>query len=440
MLLPVLPALYARWERLLSDRPRSFLRLGSWIGGDRDGNPNVTADSLRLALRRASQTVLEAYLDQLHALGADLSVSTELAAPTEAVAALAERGGDVNPARRDEPYRRAITGMYARLAASFERIAGQIAPRRASVAGAPYESASSSAPIWWPSRTRWARPARDFLPPRRAREADSRGRNLRLSSARRWICGKNADVHARVVADLLRVAGVEAGYLALDEASRVALLTRELASERPLASPFAAYTDETASELAIVHAAAEAHALYGPASITAYIVSKCESVSDLLEVNVLLKEAGLYRPPHAANAPIMVVPLFETIGDLADCASHHAVVVVHGGSHRGGAVARPPGSHGRLLRLQQGWRLPDLGVEPASRHQGARARVRRSARRDADLSRPRRAVGRGGGSSFAAIRAQPDGTVQGRIRITEQGEVIARSTAPAKVPPPTWRR
>ena len=88
MLLPVLPALYARWERLLAHRPRSFLRLGSWIGGDRDGNPNVTADSLRLALRRASQTVLEAYLDQLHAVGADLSVSTELTTPTEAVAAL----------------------------------------------------------------------------------------------------------------------------------------------------------------------------------------------------------------------------------------------------------------------------------------------------------------------------------------------------------------
>ena len=86
MLLPVLPALYARWERLLAHRPKSFLRLGSWIGGDRDGNPNVTADSLRLALQRASQTVLATYLDQLHALGAELSISTELAVPTEDVA------------------------------------------------------------------------------------------------------------------------------------------------------------------------------------------------------------------------------------------------------------------------------------------------------------------------------------------------------------------
>src|SRR6185437_13964482 len=106
---------------------------------------------------------------------------------------------------------------------------------------------------------------------------------------------QNSDVHARVVSDLLSVAGVEKGYLQLDEKCRVALLRRELASERLLASPFATYAEETQSELAIVRAAAQAHERYGRASITAYIISKCESVSDMLEVNVLLKEAGLYR-------------------------------------------------------------------------------------------------------------------------------------------------
>src|SRR5690349_6144175 len=102
----------------------------------------------------------------------------------------------------------------------------------------------------------------------------------------------------------------------MDEESRVALLRRELASERLLASPFATYTEETQSELAIVRAAAQAHDRYGHESITTYIISKCESVSDMLEVNVLLKEAGLYRPSDPAAAAIMVVPLFETIGDL----------------------------------------------------------------------------------------------------------------------------
>ena len=129
--LPVLPALYARWESALGFRPASFLRIGSWIGGDADGNPNVTADTLRLALGRASEALLGDYLDQVHALGADLSISAELAAVTPAVLRLAEASGDDAPARRDEPYRRALTGIYARLAATMTSITGRQPPRPA---------------------------------------------------------------------------------------------------------------------------------------------------------------------------------------------------------------------------------------------------------------------------------------------------------------------
>src|SRR5450631_3040303 len=118
---PVIPVLYARWERVLGQRPASFLRLGSWIGGDRDGNPHVTADSLRLALGRAAQALVAEYLEQLNALGAELSLSSELAAVSADLEQLAQRGGDSNPARADEPYRRAITGIYARLAATFQK-------------------------------------------------------------------------------------------------------------------------------------------------------------------------------------------------------------------------------------------------------------------------------------------------------------------------------
>ena len=116
---------------------------------------------------------------------------------------------------------------------------------------------------------------------------------------------QNADVHERVVAELLRVAGVEADYQALREAERVALLRAELAGGRPLSSPFADYSDETRSELAIVRAAAEAHARYGPQSITTYLISKAESVSDMLEVNILLKEAGLWRLARPRSWPCL---------------------------------------------------------------------------------------------------------------------------------------
>ena len=425
MLLPVLPTLYARWERVLAHRPASFLRLGSWIGGDRDGNPNVTADSLRLALKRSSQTVLEVYLDQLHAVGADLSISTELAAPTEAVALLADRSGDVNAARRDEPYRRAITGIYARLAASYRRLTGHLAPRPPSVAGEPYGSAAEfRADLVALARSLGAAGAGLLA------TGGALGRLIRMVE----VCGfhlatldlrQNADVHGRVVANLLAVAGVESDYLALDEPSRVALLRRELASQRPLASAYAAYTDETVAELAIVHAAAAAHVQYGPASITTYIVSKCGSVSDLLEVNILLKEAGLYRPPDAAAAPIMVVPLFETIDDLAA-----APRIVHAWLSTTDVVdgARARGYQEVMVGYSDSNKDGGYLTSVWSLHQATRAlaRVFGEARIAMQIFHGRGgAVGRGGGSSFAAIRAQPAGTVQGRIRITEQGEVIA---------------
>src|SRR5439155_4423133 len=170
--------------------------------------------------------------------------------PSAAVVSLADRSGDVNAARRDEPYRRALTGIYARLAASYERFTGHVAPRPASVGGEPYDSAEQL-------RADLVAIARSLAPPSRVQrhgETGQAGGGLLATGGAlgRLIravetCGfhlatldlrQNADVHARVVADLLKVAGVEAGYLELDEGSRVSLLGRELASERPLASPF----------------------------------------------------------------------------------------------------------------------------------------------------------------------------------------------------------
>jgi phosphoenolpyruvate carboxylase len=423
--MPVLPLLYARWERSLPHRPRSFLRLGSWIGGDRDGNPNVTADSLQLALGRASQAALESYLDQLHALGAELSISTELSTTTDAVKRLAERSGDSNPARQDEPYRRAITGIYARLAATYERFTGNPPARRPSVRGEPYPSPDELRTDLVDIAHSLSKGGAGLLSTggalgRLIRAVESCGFHLATLDLR-----QNSDVHVRVVAELLKVAGVEPDYLSCDEDARVALLRRELASERLLASPFASYAPETQSELGVVRAAAKAHEQYGRASITTYIISKCESVSDMLEVQILLKEAGLYRPNDAAAAAIMVVPLFETIGDLqrapqvmqawlalpevrqaADRRGYQEVMVGYSDSNKdGGYLTSVWNLHKSTRALAQTFRETETKMQIFHGRGGA--------------------VGRGGGSSFAAIRAQPRGTVQGRIRITEQGEVIA---------------
>ncbi len=424
-ILPVVPALYARWERLLAHRPRSFLRLGSWIGGDRDGNPNVNAESLRLALGRASQAVVASYLEQLHALGAELSISTELATTNDAVAALAEKSGDTYAARRDEPYRRAITGIYARLAATYVALTGHVAPRPPSVSGMAYATAHELRTDLVAIAHSLGDPGSGLLGTggalgRLIRGVETCGFHLATLDLR-----QNADVHERVVGDLLRVAGVVDDYLSLDEASRVAVLRRELAGERLLASPFASYEPETTTELAIVHAAAAAHAQYGPAAITTYIVSKAESVSDLLEVNLLLKEAGLYRPGQAGAVSIMAVPLFETIDDLAHA---HQVMRDWLALDEAREAARLRGYQEVMVGYSDsnkdgGYLTSVWSVDQATR---ALAAVFAEANITMQIFHGRGgAVGRGGGSSFAGIRAQPSGTVQGRIRITEQGEVIA---------------
>jgi len=423
--LPVVPMLYARWERLLGQRPASFLRPGSWIGGDRDGNPHVVADSLRLALSRAAQALLTDYLDQLNSLGAELSLSSELAEVSDAVTALAVGSGDIKSGRVDEPYRRAITGIYARLAATYQKIAGHAPPRPASLSAEPYSDAQSfgadltilAQSLQSESKVGLNRGGRLA---RLIRAVETFGYHLATLDLR-----QNADVHARVVAELLKVAGVAPNYQALDEPDRVALLRRELASERLLASPFSSYSEETLSELSIVRAAAEAHQCYGPACITTYIVSKCESVSDLLEVHILLKEAGLYRGLGAPHAAIMAVPLFETIGDLEKSAhvmtawlelpEVAAIAAAHGFQEVMVGYSDSNKDGGYLTSV---WSLYRATSSLAGVFEGFGTAMQVFHGRGG-------AVGRGGGSSFAAIRAQPHGTVQGRIRITEQGEIIA---------------
>ncbi len=418
--LEALPALYARWERELGGRPASFVRLRSWIGGDRDGNPFVTADSLRLALGRNAEAVLSYYLEKVHELGAELSISSDLAPVSQELLALAGHG-DRGPARADEPYRRALVWIYARLAATYEHVTGEPPARRSNLAAERYETAEGFRADLETIRASLEAGGHDDLCAGGIRSliraAETFGFYLATIDLR-----QNADVHERVVAELLAVAGVEDNYLGLSEAGRVALLRRELSGPRVLASPFASYSDETNSELAIVHAAAEAQRRYGRDCIKAYIISKAASISDLLEVYILLKEAGLWS---IADKPIVAVPLFETIADLENAAGimrewlesdegravaaehgHQEVMVGYSDSNKdGGYFTSVWTLHRTSQELASVFAADGVGMQLFHGRGGA--------------------VGRGGGSAFAAITAQPAGTVQGRIRITEQGEVIA---------------
>jgi phosphoenolpyruvate carboxylase len=422
--LPVLPRLYARWERLLPHRPGCFLRLGSWIGGDRDGNPNVTAPTLQRALKRASQTVCESYCAQFDALRAELSVSTELAGVTEQVLALAAQGGEATLKTRDEPYRRALNTIEARLRATAVRLY-DAEPLGGPLSMLPaYESPQALRADLVAIARSLTREGAQLLA-----TGGALGRLIRLVET----CGfhlatldlrQNSAVHGRVVAELLARAGC-GDYLSMSEDERVRVLRRELGSARLLTNPYLEYSAETQSELAIAHAAAGAHASYGPQCITAYIISKCESVSDMLEVQILLKEAGLYRAETGGGVAIMTVPLFETIGDLerapeimrewlslpevrsaALARGCQEVMVGYSDSNKDGGY------------LTSVWSLNQATRQLAAVFAAAGVRMQIFHGRGGS-------VGRGGGPSFAAICAQPRGTVQGRLRITEQGEIIA---------------
>ncbi|WP_439926016.1 phosphoenolpyruvate carboxylase [Nitrobacter sp. JJSN] len=414
----------------VSNEMASFLRIGSWIGGDRDGNPFVTTDVMRGTLRMQASRVLRYYLDELHELGRELSLAADLTNVSPELRGLAERSADTSPHRRGEPYRLAVSGIYARLSATALKLkADTLRPRYGDAP--PYASVaefSADLDVLHRSLTQnnsevIARGRLRYL----RRAVDCFGFHLACLDLR-----QNSTVHERTIAELLEAAAPGTAYLTLDEEARIGVLLRELRSARPLISPFITYSDETREELEMFHAAAEAHEMFGPAAIPQCIVSMTEGVSDLLEVALLLKEADLIDP--TGHSAINIVPLFETIEDLQACAGimdrllslpeYRALVDSRGGLQEVMLGYSDSNKDGGFVT--SGWELykAEIGlVEVFERHQ---VRLRLFHGRGGS-------VGRGGGPSYDAILAQPGGAVNGQIRITEQGEIISSKYSNAEV-------
>ncbi len=435
-----LPHFYADLEDLLGAMDPawegmgvpSFLRIGSWIGGDRDGNPYVTADVLRTALRMQGERALLFYLDELHALGAELSLADGIVHVSDDLRALVDRSPDRAPQRQHEPYRRAISGLYARLAATAARIA-RVEPARPAVGEAPaYATAGEF------------RADLDVIDASLAAHGSAMLATGRLRALRRAVdlfgfhlaaidLRQNADVHERVVGELFATAGVSDGYGDAGEGARLSLLRTELASERLLAVPQLPYSEETASELAILGAAVEGRRLHGGDAIRHCVISKTNAVSDLLEQAMLLKEAGLLHP-REPRLDLDIVPLFETIDDLRRC-----------GDVMDRLLSVP--EYRRLLPSRGDVQEVMLGYSDSNKDGGyltsiwelykAQVALVGTCRRHGVALRLFHgrggSVGRGGGPSYHAVLAQPPGAVRGAIRVTEQGEVIAAKYSNAEV-------
>jgi phosphoenolpyruvate carboxylase len=422
-----IPRLYADLEAQARDFGDgaivpAFLVMGSWIGGDRDGNPFVGADTLQYANRVQATVALAHHLDEVHQLGAELSLSARLITPTPELLALAAAAHDPNPHRGDEPYRQALVGIYARLAATAMALTGY-APRRPPHAEmSPYATPTEliadldliAASLASHGSQRLAEGRLRLL----RRSVDVFGFHLATLDLR-----QNSDVHESVVAELLARAGVHPDYVAIPEDERVALLVADLANPRLLDTPYIARTPLLESELAILRAAAEVHHRFGPAALPNYVISKCQSVSDVLEVAILLKEVGLLTP---SRLMVNIIPLFETIADLERCADTMR------------SLFRLP-CYRRWLESRGRWQEVMLGYSDSNKDGGFVTANWALYRAELELVEAFRAfdvklrlfhgrggsVGRGGGPSYEAILAQPAGSVNGAIRITEQGEIIA---------------
>jgi phosphoenolpyruvate carboxylase len=401
-----------------------FLRMGSWIGSDRDGNPFVTEKVLRAALQVQSRRVLKHYLDELNLLGGELSLDSRLVGVTPELAVLAERSLDRSVNRQYEPYRRAIAAIHARLAATAGMLDDSKASQTANCDGSPYLGSSELLSDLAILDSSLVKNGCGLLANGRLknlrRAVDVFGFHLAALDLR-----QNSDVHARVLGELLALVQPRLNYASLPEPERVQLLSAELGTARPLASAFLPYSDETRSELAIINATAEAHRCYGREAVPHYVISKTTGVSDILETVVLLKEAGLLRP-HQGALDLDIVPLFETIGDLRRCG------VIMDELLGLPEYARLLESRGRVQEvmlgysdsnkdggfLTSGWELykAEIALVEVFRRHNVRLRL---------FHGRGGSVGRGGGPSYEAILAQPPGAVQGAIRITEQGEVIA---------------
>jgi phosphoenolpyruvate carboxylase len=440
-----IPRLYRDLEEGLGlsapERLAPFLRMGQWIGGDRDGNPNVTAETLDLALRSQADMVLRHHLTQIHLLGAELSVSAILTRITPEMQALAERSPDRNAHRQDEPYRRALTGMYARLAATLKALTGGDAARHAVAPQDPYASADE---LLADLRTieasllahHGAHLVRNRLRPL-IRAVEVFGFHLATVDLR-----QSSDKHEEVVAELLAVARIEGHYSRLDEAAKRDVLLRQLNDARPLRVPGVDYSAHAQSELGIFETARLARERYGSAAIRHAIISHTETVSDLLEVLLLQKEVGLVRGLLAEDAvtDLIVVPLFETIEDLRNAApimrDYYALPGVRAMVLRGA----PDGYCEQDIMLGYSDSNKDGGIFTSNweLYRAEIALVELFDRLNANADRAIQlrmfhgrggTVGRGGGPSYQAILAQPPGTVRGQIRLTEQGEVIGSKYA-----------
>ena len=430
-LMEVVPRLYRTLAEALQEvypglsRPPAILDFGSWIGGDRDGNPFVTADCTLEAVRILQCRILDAYIPRLEELTRILSLSRDLTTQGQNFRRLLERCEELVPESlgrtQNEPYRAVCRAMATRLKATRDWVQ-QLRL---------YWSADPREP---PARVYRARA--EFLHDLRAMQDDLRLAGVRQAAANELedlirlveVFGlhmfsldirQHAQRHTQAVDEILRAAQVTPCYAELTPEARLELLARELESPRPLVPTHLAFSSATCEVIQTFRTVSALLEQQCAESIENYVISGATQPSDVLEVLLLAKEARLFRPSESVSR-IHVVPLFEALDPLRSAAPiierllalpiYRRHIELRGGLQE--VMIGYSDSNKESGFLQSNWALYCSQRELAAvqRRSGIALRI---------------VPGRGGGPANRAILAQPSGLADGCMRFTEQGEVIA---------------
>ncbi|WP_435628652.1 phosphoenolpyruvate carboxylase [Candidatus Ferrigenium straubiae] len=425
-----IPRIYANLEKQLEAhfgeniRIPPLLRVGSWIGGDRDGNPFVTHDVMLDAVQQHSALAFEHYLNETYILGRRLSLTDRLVDVSDALRKLSDVSPDKDAAREDEPYRRALNLIYSRLSATARQLGHEIThlpplDRHAQPYAAPKEFiADLDVLIDSLLRHGAVYLARGRIASLR-RAAEVFGFHLAPLDMR-----QHSAIHEQTVSELFSHGLGKPNYPDLDEAERREVLLGALQAGKPLLSDIEQYTPMTQSELRTMQAAALIHRRFGRAALPNHIISKTDAVSDMLELALMLQQVGLLEGDNQLH--VNIIPLFETIEDLRGCGVimdelfaipwYRKLLESRGNTQEvmlGYSDSNKDGGY-----LTANWELYKAELELVKVFEKHGIELRLFHGRGGT-------VGRGGGPSYDAILAQPPGSVNGQIRITEQGEVIA---------------
>jgi phosphoenolpyruvate carboxylase len=424
-----IPKIYAGLEKQLEARfdkdikVPPLLRVGSWIGGDRDGNPFVTHDVMDYAVQQHSALVLEHYLSETHLLGRRLSLTDRLVEVSDELRKLSDASPDKSQNRNDEPYRRALILIYSRLSATAKKLGHEISHLPpVDKNAAPYPTAAefiADLDVLIESLFKHGAVylARGRLANLR-RAAEVFGFHLAPLDMR-----QHSAILQQTVSELL---GTGEAYDALDEAAKRQVLLSALQADKPLLGDIESYSAVAQSELRIMQTAAQLHQRFGRAALPNHIISKTDAVSDMLELALLMQQVGLLESGKNPALHVNIIPLFETIEDLRSCGPimeelfsipyYRALLKSRGDTQEvmlGYSDSNKDGGY-----LTANWELykAELVLVEVFKKHGVELRL---------FHGRGGTVGRGGGPSYDAILAQPPGSVNGQIRITEQGEVIS---------------